>query len=44
MGIVVLLSFLFSTALALVGVPRRIDAFLASSTFVAVLLVFVGNN
>jgi hypothetical protein len=44
MGIVVLLSFLFSSALALVGVPRRIDAFVASSTYIAVLLVFVGSN
>ena len=44
MGIVILLSFLFSSALALVGVPRRIDAFVASSTYIAVLLVFVGSN
>jgi len=44
MGIVVLFSFLFSSALALVGVPRRIDAFVASSTYIAVLLVFVGSN
>ncbi|KEF55704.1 uncharacterized protein A1O9_08454, partial [Exophiala aquamarina CBS 119918] len=42
-GMVVLLSFLFSSALALVGVPRRIDAFVASSTYIAVLLVFVGS-
>ncbi|KIW87551.1 uncharacterized protein Z519_11875 [Cladophialophora bantiana CBS 173.52] len=44
LGIIVLLSFLFSIALACVGVPRRIDSFVATATFTAVLIVFIGNN
>ncbi|EXJ74700.1 uncharacterized protein A1O5_01394 [Cladophialophora psammophila CBS 110553] len=44
LGIIVLVSFLFSIALACVGVPRRIDSFVATATFTAVLIVFIGNN
>ncbi len=44
MGLVFLFSFLFSLTLALLGVPRRIDAFAATAAFTAVLIVFVGNN
>jgi hypothetical protein len=43
-GLTVLLSFVFSGALALVGVPRRIDSFVATTTFTALLIVFVSNN
>ncbi|OAL33274.1 hypothetical protein AYO20_07436 [Fonsecaea nubica] len=44
LGLIVGLSFLFSLALACVGVPRRIDSFVATATFTAVLIVFIGNN
>ncbi|KIY03838.1 uncharacterized protein Z520_00529 [Fonsecaea multimorphosa CBS 102226] len=44
LAIIVLLSFLFSFALACVGVPRKIDSFVATATFTAVLIVFISNN
>lgn len=44
LGMIILFSLLFSTAVALVGVPRRIDSFAATAAFTAVLMVFVGNN
>ncbi|KIW86084.1 hypothetical protein Z517_01478 [Fonsecaea pedrosoi CBS 271.37] len=44
LGLIVGLSFLFSLALACVGVPRRIDSFVATATFTAVLIVFIENN
>jgi hypothetical protein len=44
MGIVVLSSFLFSTLLALITVPARAETVVATATFTAVLVVFVGNN
>ncbi|EXJ84310.1 hypothetical protein A1O3_04977 [Capronia epimyces CBS 606.96] len=44
MGMIVLLSFLFSATLALVGVPRRLDAFAATAAFGAIMVVFVSNN
>jgi hypothetical protein len=44
LGMIILLSLLFSTAVALVGVPRRVDSFAATAAFTAVLMVFVGNN
>ena len=44
LGVTVLLSFVFSGALVLVGLPRRIDAFVATATFSALLIVFVSNN
>ncbi len=44
LGVTVLMSFVFSGALALVGMPRRIDAFVATATFTALLIVFVSNN
>ncbi|OQU94167.1 hypothetical protein CLAIMM_00564 [Cladophialophora immunda] len=44
LGTIVLFSFLFSVALACVGVPRRIDSFVATATFTAVLIVFISNN
>lgn len=44
LGLTVLLSFTFSSLLALVGSPRRIDAFVATSTFAALLIVFLSNN
>ncbi|KIX08447.1 uncharacterized protein Z518_03103 [Rhinocladiella mackenziei CBS 650.93] len=44
LGVLVIVSFLFSGALALVGVPRKVDSFTATATFTAVLIVFVGNN
>jgi len=42
--IIVLLSFLFSSAVAVVGMPRRIDSFIATATFSAVLIVFVSPS
>lgn len=44
LGVIVLLGFLFSAALALLGMPRRIDSFAATATFIAVLIVFVSNG
>jgi hypothetical protein len=44
LGLTVLLSFVFSAALAVVGVPRRIDSFVATTTFTALLIVFVSSN
>jgi hypothetical protein len=44
LGVTVLLSFLFSAALALVGLPRRIDSFVATATFTALSIVFLSNN
>ncbi|KAL6249386.1 hypothetical protein RBB50_003239 [Rhinocladiella similis] len=41
---IVLLSFLFSSAIAIVGIPRRIDSFIATASFSAVLIVFVSPN
>ncbi|KAK6385004.1 hypothetical protein LTS17_002567 [Exophiala oligosperma] len=41
---IVLLSFLFSSAVAIVGMPRRIDSFIATASFSAVLIVFVSPN
>jgi hypothetical protein len=44
LGVTVMLSFLFSAALALVGLPRRIDSFVATATFTALSIVFLSNN
>lgn len=42
MGVVVLSSFIFSTVLAFVTV--KTDTFVATATFTAVIVVFVGSN
>ncbi|KAI1611100.1 hypothetical protein EDD36DRAFT_467097 [Exophiala viscosa] len=44
LGVIVILGFFFSAALTLLGTPRRIDSFAATATFIAVLIVFVGNG
>ncbi|OAP63003.1 hypothetical protein AYL99_02230 [Fonsecaea erecta] len=44
LGLIVLLSFLFSMALACVGAPRKVESFVATATFTAVLVVFISNN
>jgi len=44
LGLIIILNFIFSAAITLVGVPRRIDAFAATATFTAVLIVFVGTS
>jgi len=44
LGLIVLLSFLFSIALACVGVARKVDSFVATATFTAILIVFISNN
>ncbi|KAJ9643742.1 hypothetical protein H2204_001887 [Knufia peltigerae] len=41
---IVLFSFLFSSAVAVVGMRRRIDSFIATASFSAVLIVFVSPN
>jgi hypothetical protein len=42
--VIVLLGLFFSTALTLLGMPRRIDSFAGTATFIAVLIVFVSNG
>lgn len=44
MGIVVVSSFLFSILLALITVPAKTETVVATATFTAVLVVFVGQN
>ncbi|KEF55706.1 uncharacterized protein A1O9_08456, partial [Exophiala aquamarina CBS 119918] len=44
MGMVVVSSFLFSILLALITVPAKTETVIATATFTAVLVVFVGQN
>jgi len=44
LGLIILLSFLFSGALVIVGVPRKVDSFAATAACMAVLIAFINNG
>jgi hypothetical protein len=44
MGAIVAFTFLFSIVVALITPAKRIETFVATATFAAVLIVFVGNG